>query len=64
MRRTLPWTGLLLVGVTMISSSHDDTQGARFVDPDGANASDCLEHHEPCRSIQYALAQAVPGNTI
>jgi choice-of-anchor B domain-containing protein len=64
MRRYLPWTGLLLVGVTMISSSHDDTQGARFVDPDGANASDCLEHHEPCRSIQYALAQAVPGNTI
>jgi len=64
MRRYFPWTGLLLVGVTMISSSHDDTQGARFVDPDGANASDCLEHHEPCRSIQYALAQAVPGNTI
>ena len=64
MRRYLPWTGLLLVGVTMISSSHDDTQGARFVDPDGANASDCLEHHEPCRSIQYALAQAVPGNTV
>jgi len=64
MRRTLPWTGLLLVGVTMISSSHDDTQGARFVDPDGVNASECLEHHEPCRSIQYALAQAEPGNTV
>ncbi len=64
MRRYLPWTGLLLVGVTMISSSHDDTQGARFVGPDGANASDCLEHHEPCRSIQYALAKAEPGNTI
>lgn len=64
MRGTLPWTGLLLAGVTMISSSHDDTLGARFVDPDGANASDCLEHHEPCRSIQYALAQAEPGNTV
>lgn len=64
LRRTLPWTGLLLAGVTMISSSHDDTLGARFVDPDGVNASDCLEHHEPCRSIQYALGQAVPGNTV
>lgn len=64
MRRTLPWTGLLFAGVTMISSSHDDTLGARFVDPDGVNASDCLEHHEPCRSIQYALTQAEPGNTV
>jgi choice-of-anchor B domain-containing protein len=64
MRRSLPWTGLLLVGVTMISSSHDDTLGARFVDPDGVNASDCLEQHDPCRSIQYALAQAEPGNTV
>ena len=64
MRRYLPWTGLLLAGVTMISSSHDDALGARFVDPDGVNASDCLEHHEPCRSIQYALAQAEPGNTV
>ena len=64
MRHYLPWAGLLLSGVTFISSSHDDTIGARFVDPDGVNASDCLEHHDPCRSIQYALAQAVPGNTV
>ena len=64
LRRFLPWTGLLLAGVTMVSSSHDDTLGARFVGPDGVNASDCLEHHDPCRSIQYALVQARPGNTV
>jgi choice-of-anchor B domain-containing protein len=45
-------------------SSHDDTRGARFVGPDGANATDCLERHDPCLSIQYALAQAGPGNTL
>ncbi len=45
-------------------SSHDDTRGARFVGPDGANATACLEHHDPCLSIQYALEQAGPGNTI
>ena len=38
--------------------------GARFVGSEGANASDCLEHHEPCRSIEYALEVALPGNTI
>ena len=46
------------------AASHDDTLGARFVDPDGVNAADCLEHHEPCRSIQYALEVREPGNTI
>ncbi len=46
------------------AASHDDTRGARFVDAAGANASDCLEHHEPCRSIEYALDVALPGNTI
>lgn len=46
------------------ASSHDDTIGARFVANGGADAAECLEHHEPCASIQYALAQARPGNTI
>jgi len=59
---------LMLAGAVLIglpaSSHHDDTLGARFVDPDGVNASDCLEHHDPCRSIQYALAAAEPGNTV
>jgi choice-of-anchor B domain-containing protein len=55
-------TGLILLGVP--ASSHDDTFGARFVDPEGVDASDCLEHHEPCGSIQYALGQARAGNTI
>jgi choice-of-anchor B domain-containing protein len=54
-------TLVLLVGPV---SSHDDALGARFVGPDGANASECLEHHEPCASIQYALSQARPGNTV
>jgi len=54
--------GLALLVVPV--SSHDDTLGARFVDAGGADAADCLEHHEPCASIQYALARARPGNTI
>jgi choice-of-anchor B domain-containing protein len=66
---SIPWpkallavAGVLLIGLP--ASSHDDTFGARFVDPDGANATDCLEHHEPCRSIQFALAAARAGNTV
>lgn len=34
------------------ASSHDDTIGARFVANGGADAAECLEHHEPCASIQ------------
>jgi choice-of-anchor B domain-containing protein len=45
-------------------ASHDDSIGARYVDMQGVNAADCQEHHEPCRSIQYALARAEPGNTV
>lgn len=65
----IPWpkallaaAGILLIGLP--AASHDDTLGARFVDPDGANASDCLELHEPCRSIQFALAAARAGNIV
>ena len=65
MKRGVP--AALLAGLVVLAlpaDSHDDTLGARFVDPDGANASECLEHHEPCQSIQYALEVARPGNTI
>ncbi len=65
--RQLPLPAATLVGLIVLAvpaGSHDDTVGARFVGPDGENVSDCLEHHEPCRSIQYALEQARPGNTI
>jgi len=59
--------GSCLAGLVLLAapvSSHDDTLGARFVGPDGSNATDCLEHHEPCASIQYALSQARPGNSV
>jgi choice-of-anchor B domain-containing protein len=46
------------------AASHDDTIGARYVGSGGINAEDCLEHHDPCRSLRYALARAEPGNTI
>ena len=49
---------------TTVFASHDDELGARFVQPDGANVTDCLDHDVPCRSIQFALAQAEPGNTV
>ena len=38
--------------------------GARFVQPRGIDAGNCLDHHAPCVSIRYALAQAEPGNTV
>ena len=44
--------------------SHDDVTGARFVNTDGSNTTDCLDHDTPCLSIVYALAQAQAGNTI
>ena len=63
MRTGLAGLGLLLWGGPAWSS-HDDSIGARYVDPQGLNAADCIEHHEPCRSIQYALSRAEPGNTV
>jgi len=45
-------------------AGHDDTIGARYVENGGINAEQCLDHHEPCRTIQYALFQAEPGNTV
>jgi hypothetical protein len=46
----IPWSKAFLATALLIglpASSHDDSLGARFVDPEGANATDCLEHHEP-----------------
>src|SRR5215213_8600362 len=59
-----------LLGVALLCASaasfasHDDTAGARFVQTDGANVSDCLDHHAPCQSIQFALSRAQAGNTV
>jgi choice-of-anchor B domain-containing protein len=60
-KRALPLFLLLLISV---SASHDDTVGARYVQQDGTNASECLDHHTPCQNIQYALNLAQPGNTV
>jgi choice-of-anchor B domain-containing protein len=56
--------GAAAMAATTALASHDDELGARFVQPTGANATDCLDHDLPCQSIQYALAQAEPGNTV
>ena len=62
MRRQL--LGVTLLCVAPFSFAHDDTVGARFVQTDGANATDCLDHDVPCQSIQFALSQADSGNTV
>lgn len=62
MRRHLPWITFFLAGAAF--ASHDDELGARFVQGGGADASDCLDHDVPCESIQFALEQAEPGNTV
>ncbi len=46
------------------TASHDESVGARFVQPGGVDAGTCLDHHAPCGSMQYALTQAEPGNTL
>jgi choice-of-anchor B domain-containing protein len=54
--------GALFLGAG--ARAHDEDVGARFVHTDGINGSDCLDQDAPCRSIQYAVAQAEPGNTV
>jgi choice-of-anchor B domain-containing protein len=56
--------GAAALATTPALAAHDDEIGARYVETTGTNASDCLDHDVPCRSIQYALAQAEPGNTV
>lgn len=55
---------LLLAVASSAAASHDESVGARFVQPGGVDAGTCLDHHAPCVSMQYALAQAEPGNTL
>src|SRR5688500_5396801 len=59
---TLTLTLLTLAGNA--AASHDESVGARFVQPGGIDAGNCLDHHAPCVSIQYALGRAEPGNTL
>ncbi len=54
----------LLALASGAAASHDESVGARFVQPGGVDAGNCLDHHAPCVSMQYALAQAEPGNTL
>ena len=55
---------MLLALAGSAAANHDESVGARFVQPGGVDAGNCLDHHAPCVSMQYALAQAEPGNTI
>jgi choice-of-anchor B domain-containing protein len=54
----------LLAVAGSAAANHDESVGARFVQPGGIDAGNCLDHHAPCVSMQYALAQAEPGNTV
>src|SRR5687768_6698769 len=56
--------GLLALTGFAAHGSHDESIGARFVQPGGVDAGACLDHHAPCVSMLYALAQAEPGNTV
>jgi choice-of-anchor B domain-containing protein len=57
--------GVVLICIAPLAeASHDESVGARFVQPGGVDAGNCLDHHAPCVSIRYALAQAEPGNTV
>ncbi len=61
----VPALPLALLALTSSAvASHDETIGARFVELRGADVGNCLDHHAPCVSLLYALAQAEPGNTV
>jgi choice-of-anchor B domain-containing protein len=62
--RTIAKCALLVLVAAAARASHDDSVGARFVDGDGTNVSHCLDHDQPCATIQYALQQAEAGNTV
>ena len=55
---------LPLLLLAAVATSHDDSLGARFVSGDGTNASTCLDHEVPCATVQFALQQSAPGNTL
>ena len=55
---------LILLALAGAAVAHDESVGARFVLANGVDAGDCLDHHAPCGSIQYAQARAEPGNTV
>lgn len=55
---------LALLAVASSAAAHDESAGARFVQSGGVDTGNCLDHHAPCLSMQYALAQAEPGNTV
>lgn len=61
----LGWKHLpLLFLAAAASASHDESQGVRYVEGVGVDSTACLDHDLPCASIQYALSQAAPGNTV
>ena len=62
--RQLRWIGLLLGGVSMVALSHDDTVGARYVDPDGINVSDCRNTTNPAAASSTRSRRPSPGNTV
>ena len=64
MRSTPSLVLALLAAAGVAGASHDESVGARFVQPGGVDAGNCLDHHAPCVSMRYALAQAQPGNTL
>jgi choice-of-anchor B domain-containing protein len=64
MRSSLALGSALVLCLTGADASHDESVGARFVQPGGIDAGDCLDHHDACVSIRYALTQAEPGNTL
>ena len=42
------------------TASHDESHGARFVQPGGVDAGNCLDHHAPCvlDSVRAGAGQA------
>jgi choice-of-anchor B domain-containing protein len=67
MRTRIAAFGFLVLAALLpatIVRGHDDVIGTRFVAPEGEDAGDCDDNHNPCRTLPYALTQVGPGDAI
>jgi choice-of-anchor B domain-containing protein len=54
----------LVFGVTLTVQGHSGGAPLRYVADDGLDRGDCHQAHAPCRTIGYALSQAIPGDEV
>jgi choice-of-anchor B domain-containing protein len=62
--RTARWFAAAALCAAVSASAHDDLLGTRYVAATGVDEGRCDHAHAPCRTIQYALDNGLPGGTV